>query len=190
MDELHIRHAALPSQVVFRRPSGGVQLLRRTELVAASDLTLVECHRLLIRAVITSEIDEAAAADRRALLNAAAGYWQLWRVSSEITERARRPFPTDPIRTLDAIHLASALAVRCKIAGVKLLSLDDRIRKAERCWVLRSNRSASRRSRLQARGEFQIHKCTNGLRLPVGAIGKQQPSGLKTRSRSVGAGLS
>src|SRR6185437_59887 len=67
--------------------------LRRAELVAASDLTLVECDRLLIRAVITGENDEAAAADRRALLNAAAGQWQLWRVSSEIIERARRPSP-------------------------------------------------------------------------------------------------
>jgi len=104
--------------------------LRRAELVAASDLTLVECDRVLIRAVTTGEIDEAAAADRRALLNSAAGHWQLWRVSLEITERARRPFPTEPIRTLDAIHLASALAAKSVIPGVQVLSLDERIRRA------------------------------------------------------------
>lgn len=104
--------------------------LRRAELVAASDLTLVECDRVLIRAVTTGEIDEAAAADRRALLNSAAGHWQLWRVSLEITERARRPFPTEPIRTLDAIHLASALAAKSAIPGVQVLSLDERIRRA------------------------------------------------------------
>ena len=103
--------------------------LRHAELVAASDLTLVECDRVLIRAVTTGEIGEGEVADRRALLNAAAGHWQLWRVSPAITERARRPFPTEPVRTLDAIHLASALAVRSVIPGVHVLSLDERIRR-------------------------------------------------------------
>jgi predicted nucleic acid-binding protein len=105
------------------------EVLRRAELVAASDLTLVECDRVLIRAIATGEIDEAAAADRRAHLNAAASHWHLWRVSSDIVERARHPFPAEPVRTLDAIHLASALAVRSSVPGVELLSLDDRIRR-------------------------------------------------------------
>jgi predicted nucleic acid-binding protein len=106
------------------------EVLRRAELVMASDLTLVECERVLIRAVTLAEIDETTAADRRAHLNAAAAHWNLWRVNSEIVERARRPFPAEPVRTLDAIHLASALAVRSVVPGVELLSLDDRIRRA------------------------------------------------------------
>ncbi|MGH9816070.1 MAG: type II toxin-antitoxin system VapC family toxin [Candidatus Acidiferrales bacterium] len=105
-------------------------VLQRAEVVMSSDLTLVECDRVLIRATATGEIDEAAAADRRAHLNAAAGHWHVWRVSSEIVERARRPFPNEPIRTLDAIHLASALAARSAVPGVEFLSLDDRIRRA------------------------------------------------------------
>jgi predicted nucleic acid-binding protein len=105
-------------------------LLRRAELVMASDLTLVECDRVLLRAVTLGEIDEATAADRRAHLNAAAAHWHLWRVSPEIVDRARRPFPAEPVRTLDALHLASALAVRSTVPGVQLLSLDDRIRKS------------------------------------------------------------
>jgi hypothetical protein len=36
------------------------EVLRRAQLVAASDLTLVECDRVLIRATATAEIDEAA----------------------------------------------------------------------------------------------------------------------------------
>lgn len=106
------------------------EVLRQAELVMASDLTLVECDRVLMRAVTSGEIDEAAAADRRAHLNAAAGHWHLWRVSSDIVERARHPFPSEPIRTLDAIHLASALAARSVVPGVELLSLDERIRRA------------------------------------------------------------
>ena len=105
-------------------------VLRRAELVMASDLTLVECDRVLIRALTAHEIEEAAAADRRAHLDAAAARWHLWRISPEILERARRPFPVEPMRTLDAIHLASALATRSAVPGVDLLSLDDRIRRA------------------------------------------------------------
>ena len=103
------------------------EVLRRAELVMASDLTLVECDRVLIRAVTLGELDEAAAADRRAHLNAAAAHWHLWRISPEIVDRARRPFPAEPLRTLDAIHLASALAARSAVPGVELLTLDDRI---------------------------------------------------------------
>ena len=36
------------------------QVLQHAELVMASDLTLVECDRVLIRATATAEIDEAA----------------------------------------------------------------------------------------------------------------------------------
>jgi predicted nucleic acid-binding protein len=104
--------------------------LAQAELVVASDLTLIECDRVLIRSVALAGIDEAAAADRRAFLGAAASGWQLWRVTPEIVQRARRPFPVEPVRTLDAIHLASALAARSAIPGVELLSLDDRIRRA------------------------------------------------------------
>ncbi|WP_325385758.1 type II toxin-antitoxin system VapC family toxin [Edaphobacter sp.] len=106
------------------------EILQHSEVVMASDLTLVECDRVLIRAVRIGEVDEAAAADRRSHLNAAAGHWHVWRVTPEIVERARQPFPAEPIRTLDAIHLASALAVRSTVPGVELLSLDERIRRA------------------------------------------------------------
>ena len=106
------------------------EVLRRAELVMASDLALLECDRVLIRAITLREIDAATAADRRAHLNAAAAHWHLWRVSADIVERARQPFPAEPVRTLDAIHLASALAARSAVPSLELLSLDDRIRRA------------------------------------------------------------
>jgi len=108
------------------------QALAGATMVIASDLTLLECERVLIRAVALGEIAEANAADRRAHLNAAAAHWHLLRVGVEIMDRARRPFPGEPIRTLDALHLASALAARSVIAGLAILSLDHRIRVAAR----------------------------------------------------------
>jgi predicted nucleic acid-binding protein len=106
------------------------EVLRRAVLVTASDLTLIECDRVLVRAVTRREIDEATAADRRARLNSAATHWHLWRLTLDIVDRARRPFPAEPVRTLDAIHLASALAVNSTVSNVELLSLDDRIPRA------------------------------------------------------------
>jgi hypothetical protein len=106
------------------------EVLSTAELVVASDLTLIECDRVLIRAVALGEIEEAAAADRRSHLNAAAAHWHLLRLSADIVDRARPPFPAEPIRTLEAIPLASALAARAGVARVELLSLDDRVRRA------------------------------------------------------------
>ena len=84
-------------------------------------MTLIECDRVVIRAAALGELTEA---------EAAASHWQILRVAPEIVGRVRQPFPGEPIRTLDAIHLASVLVARTAIVGLTLPSLDDRIRKA------------------------------------------------------------
>jgi hypothetical protein len=45
-----------------------------------------------------------------------------------VLDRAREPFPSEPIRTLDAVHLAAALAVRKEIPDLQVLSPDERVR--------------------------------------------------------------
>ena len=106
--------------------------LADAELVVASDLTLIESDRVLIRAHTRDQISEAEMSDRRAVLNAAAAHWQVLRIDMEVVERARRPFPAEPIRTLDALHLASALVARSVVPGLALLTLDERIRAVAR----------------------------------------------------------
>jgi predicted nucleic acid-binding protein len=102
--------------------------LAEAETVLASDLTLIECDRVLHRAASLGELSEAEAADRRAHLATASAHWHVLRIGAEVVDRARQPFPGDPIRTLDAIHLASVMVARAAVAGLALLSLDDRIR--------------------------------------------------------------
>jgi predicted nucleic acid-binding protein len=104
--------------------------LAAAEVIVASDLTLIECDRVILRAAALGEPTEADAADRRAHLTATASHWHILRVAPEIVERARQPFPGEPIRTPDAIHLASALVARTAIMGLALLSLDGRVRNA------------------------------------------------------------
>lgn len=108
------------------------EALASASFVVASDLTLIECDRVLLRAAVLGDLTEADAADRRAHLTAAAAHWQVLRIGAEIVDRARQPFPGDPIRTLDAIHLASALVARSALPGLELLTLDDRIRQSAR----------------------------------------------------------
>ncbi|MDR7468449.1 MAG: hypothetical protein QN194_15860, partial [Armatimonadota bacterium] len=50
----------------------------------------------------------------------------------QVLTRARRPFPGEPMRTRDALHLASALAVRAEIPDLAILSLDETIRRTSR----------------------------------------------------------
>lgn len=110
-----------------------VQALKGASAVTASDLTLVECERVLIRAWSLDHITEAERADQSAQLARAAATWIRMRVDDEVVERTRRPFPVEPVRSLDALHLASALVVRSAVPGLEILTLDQRIREnAER----------------------------------------------------------
>ena len=72
------------------------RLLSAQDLIVASDLALIECDRVITRAAARGSLTEAGA------------HWHVLRISPEILDRARRSFPGEPIRTLDAIHLASA----------------------------------------------------------------------------------
>ncbi len=51
------------------------------------------------------------------------------RISPDVMARARATFPLEPVRTLDAIHLASALAALPALRRLAMLSIDDRIRR-------------------------------------------------------------
>ena len=102
--------------------------LAAADVVIASDLTVIECDRAIARAVALGELDETDALERQGRLNAVSAGWTLIGLHDEIVERARRPFPIEPIRTLDAIHIASALTARKAVPDLTMLSLDGRVR--------------------------------------------------------------
>ncbi len=77
-------------------------------------------------AILAWLLDEDSAAEVRRFLTGA----DIIVAAAEVVDRARQSFPGEPIRTLDAIHLASALVARGAVAELRLLSLDDRVRRA------------------------------------------------------------
>ena len=104
------------------------QEIAGADLVVTSDLTLIECDRVLNRAAALGERSDAEAARRRAIVSAASEHWVVLAIDSEVVARSRQGFPREPVRTLDAIHLSTALLARNLVTELQVLSLDERIR--------------------------------------------------------------
>lgn len=110
------------------RHSDVIQALGGADYVVTSALTAIECARGLARARHAERI--SAAGERTALraLNDAAVSWHVMDIGDAVSARARAGFPLEPVRTLDAVHLATALAFDGAVGTVTVLSLDDRVR--------------------------------------------------------------
>lgn len=96
--------------------------------IVASVLTLVECERTLVRSSVTGTLRDFEAAQRRSQLKEVSSEWIAVELGKEILVRARQRFPAEPVRTLDALHLASALTAKVAMPDLALLSLDGRVR--------------------------------------------------------------
>jgi predicted nucleic acid-binding protein len=127
--ELYAESSAVLGWLLGEPTAGTVrEHLASAPLVVVSELTLIECDRVLNRGVALDELAEVDAASRRAVLARASQHWVVFRLEAEVAERSRRPFPHEPVRTLDAIHLATALVARALVPGLALLTLDARVR--------------------------------------------------------------
>ena len=115
---------------LFDEPRGAEieALLRAADKVVCSRLTLIEVRRVVRRMVAAGQLEETAAADAFDAFAAAVARWGILDLSREVTDRAEDRFPIEPVRTLDAIHLASALNLRQAITGLRVLSTDERVR--------------------------------------------------------------
>ena len=71
------------------------------------------------------ELGEADAARRRTFAATAAEHWAVFQIDAETVARARQAFPLEPIRTLYAIHLSTALVARSVVTDLQVLSLDE-----------------------------------------------------------------
>jgi predicted nucleic acid-binding protein len=101
-------------------------------LVVTSRLTLVEAERGLLRAEGEGRISPA---ERHTLVGVLAGAragWFRLALSEAICERAGKPFPVEPVRTPDGLHLASALTALEAYPDLRVLTLDDRVTKNAR----------------------------------------------------------
>lgn len=103
-------------------------VLEEAERIVASDLTTVEVLRGLGRVLRDGLATEGEGAERRGEYRRVSAQWTFFRLDGPVLERAARPFPGEPVRTLDALHLATALGLREAGEEVTVLSLDRRVR--------------------------------------------------------------
>jgi predicted nucleic acid-binding protein len=102
--------------------------LVRADVVVTSDLTTAEVGRALQRLTATGQIDPGAGARAWAAYAAAMVHWRMFGVTDQVLHRARQPFPSEPIRTLDAVHLSTATLYGLEVEPPALLSTDRGVR--------------------------------------------------------------
>jgi predicted nucleic acid-binding protein len=127
---LYAESSAVLSVLLGEEPGPTVgRLLTAAEHVVYSELTLAECRRTLCAAAAIGRLDPSATAAREVDLLALTARWDVITLGREVLDRAGQPFPDEPVRTLDAIHIASALVVRPFLPDLAVVSLDDRVRR-------------------------------------------------------------
>ena len=128
---LYAESSAILAWLLAEDPAEDIRAaLADAELVISSDLTLIECERGLIQASARGRISESEVHRRASQFRRAAHHWVCLALEPEVADRAMAPFPNEPIRTLDALHLAFALAAQSLVGTARMLTLDNGIRES------------------------------------------------------------
>jgi predicted nucleic acid-binding protein len=124
----YIESSALVAALLERDRAVVKRIPRGTRRVTSA-LTLAEAGRAIIRARATGRLTtEEERAAVRALRTFARRCFIL-EVDRAVLDRVRRPFPIEPIRTLDAVHLATAELLGEPPPLVAVVTRDDRVRR-------------------------------------------------------------
>lgn len=102
--------------------------LQRAERQVTSSLTFAEAARAIVRARVSGRLSaEAERAAVRALRQFERRCYVV-AITEDVLDRVKRPFPVEPVRTLDAMHLATVEILAEPPALVTVLTRDGRVR--------------------------------------------------------------
>jgi hypothetical protein len=105
-----------------------IAVLKRASLVVTSELTDIECARAFHRARALGLVTKPQAEALHEMYGAASRPWDRLAIGERVQLLASAPWPVEPLRALDAIHLGSALVAREAWPDLRLLTLDQRVR--------------------------------------------------------------
>jgi predicted nucleic acid-binding protein len=94
-----------------------------------SALTFLEASRAIARARRERRLDGAEGIEVERMLASFERACDVLALEPEVLRRAREPFPEEPIRSLDALHLASLLVLDEALGAFVIASCDDRVRR-------------------------------------------------------------
>lgn len=120
------------SSAIVRMFVEGDALLRarlvKAPRVVTSSLMETEVRRALLRAGHEHRFHPRDVREAEARFHSFLRDCDVVGVTDEILARAAQEFPIEPVRTLDAVHLASALYWHDLIGSLTMVSCDDRVR--------------------------------------------------------------
>ena len=104
-----------------------IKAIDSAEVVVSSVLSILETERALIRAEKQNQISEADAQRLLGLFSNTMLDWAFLEITETVRRRAALPFPVEPVRSLDGIHLASMLEFLQVYPKMEILTFDHRI---------------------------------------------------------------
>lgn len=123
----YIESSALVAALLERDPEA-LKSLRAKSRQITSALTLAEAARAIVRARVSERLtrDQERGAvgglrrfERRCYVVA---------ITDDVLARVRRPFPVEPVRTLDAVHIATAESLGEPPQLITIVTRDSRVR--------------------------------------------------------------
>ena len=123
----YIESSALVA-ALLERDAAALTSVRTKGRQVTSALTIAEAARAILRARAAARLtsDEERAAVRALRRFERRGY--MVAVTDAVLARVRRPFPVEPVRTLDAVHLATAELLGEPPQLVTVVTRDGRVR--------------------------------------------------------------
>ncbi|NQU64065.1 MAG: type II toxin-antitoxin system VapC family toxin [SAR324 cluster bacterium] len=128
MKSLYIESSAILTWL-FGEPKSSLvtKLINKSPVVVSSTLSILETKRSILHAENQQLI---TAGDSNRLLGLFSNTildWSFLEITEEVRNRAALPFPVEPVRSLDAVHLASILEFLILYPDISVLSFDQRI---------------------------------------------------------------
>ena len=131
--------AYLDSSVLLRVVLGDARRLTEWSRITSAwtnEIARVECLRVLDRLRLSGTMDDRELARRRSTMLDLLSGVEAIRLNRVVLERAADAFPTQ-IRTLDAIHLASALLLSARQPSLRFATHDEELGLAAQAVGLR-----------------------------------------------------
>jgi predicted nucleic acid-binding protein len=123
----YIESSALVA-ALLEHDAEALQSLRARARQITSALTLAETARAIVRARVSERLTPDA---ERAVVRALRRFERrcyVVAVTDEVLARVRRPFPVEPVRTLDAVHIATFESLGEPPQLMAIVTRDDRVR--------------------------------------------------------------
>lgn len=106
------------------------QRIRDAEALLTSRLSLVETARAFHRLRAEQHFSEKQLADAEREVASVWAQCDVWEITPSVCDEAAAVAPRTAVRTLDAIHLATYLLARRRLAGVEMVTADHRLEAA------------------------------------------------------------